>query len=183
MSKIRSTILAPEDHLLSHLKRAADNPAEMNVNGSIANPQIFEFVVPSGAVFKRLEVFRIDLFILDNNLTWEGFGGRSQLSNGLLIQALDDQNNIQHNFDTDVQPIRRNSDFVSLAGNNVNFSEAPGLDLLTVEWYLFRTGSSFSLWPNWSFRITVQDDLTSLNRFRSMIQGTFSRTRQPSILF
>lgn len=183
MSRIRQTILAPEDHLLTHLKRASDNSIQMNIDASLSSPEVFEFVVPSGAVFKRLELFQVNLFIVDNNLKWDEFGGQPQLSNGLLIQAFDDQNNIQHNFDTDVQPIRQNSDFVSLAGNSVKVSEAPGLDLLTVEWDLFQTGSSFSLWPNWSFRITVQDNLTSLNLFRSMIQGTFSRTRQPSILF
>lgn len=160
----------PQAHVYEMLQRASDGTTAMNVNGSVSAVN-FDYKVPSGTVYKKFMLSRIDFVIVDGAIRWGQFGGIATLTNGLLVQILDDADVVLQHFATDVHPIVNNEDFGGLAGADNVIILAAGDDALPVRFSIFKSGNPMALLPNWRVRVVVQDNLTGLTHFDAMVQG------------
>lgn len=136
----------------------------MNVDGS-STPVLFEVGFPYQWLLSR-----INLIINDTTMTSIKFGGITALTNGLILQVLDESDNELQDF-LDGQTIQANRDWVPLAGVDVQFNFAAGVDLLAVRWTVARAGAPMLIPANGVVRITVQDDLEAIDFFEVMAQG------------
>lgn len=160
----------PEDYVYFHLTSAAGG-FDLNVDGSAAAVN-FDFVVPAGTKYKTFSFSRINFEMVDNAMRWDRFGGlAAALTNGLLIQVLDNNNAIRQDFDTTRRPIMTNADFSPIAGVDAIVIATAGPDALPGRFSIFKVGRRMTLFPNWRIRIVVQDDLRNIDVFRAMIQG------------
>ena len=160
----------PEDFVYSHLTTAA-GAIDMNVDGSGVAVN-YDYVVPAGTQYKTFSFSRVNFEMVDTAMRWDIFGGlATALPNGLLLQVIDNANVIRQDFDTTRRPIMTNADFSPLAGVDAPLTAAAGPDALPVRFSIFKAGRSMTLYPNWRFRVVVQDNLAGLTVFRSMVQG------------
>lgn len=170
----------PQDHVYQLLARS-DGTIDMNVDGSAAAIN-FDYVVPAGTVYNEFMFSRINIVIVDGNIRWGRFAGlAAALTNGLLIQALDDNDVIQQHFTTDVHPIRTNEDFGGLSGVDNVIRLAAGDDAIPIRFSIFKSGGLMTLLPNWRVRVIVQDDLSEISHMDGIVQGTFRR-KQGAVL-
>lgn len=161
----------PQAHVYEMLKRISDGTVAMNIDGS-GGAVNFDYIVPAGTIYKQFLFSRINLVIVDGGIRWGRFGGlATALTNGLLIQALDDNNVIQQHFTTDVHPIQTNEDFGGLAGVDNVIRLAAGDDAMPVRFSIFKSGNLMTLLPNWRVRVVVQDDLTGISHLDGIVQG------------
>ena len=161
----------PQDHVYSHLTRLSDGVTEMNVDGS-GTAQNFDYKVPAGTVYKRFLFSRLNIGIVDGGIGWGEFAGLGALlTNGLLLQILDDQSVVLQDFGTTADPIKANENFIDLAGADAIAVPAAGDDAFPVRFSIFKSGNMMTLLPNYSVRLVVQDDLTDLSHFHAMVQG------------
>lgn len=160
----------PEDFVYFHLTTIA-GAIDMNVDGSVAAVN-YDYVVPAGTQYKTFLFSRINFEIVDTAMQWDRFGGIiGGLTNGLLLQVLDNVNVIRQDYDTTRRPIMTNADFSPLAGIDNPLTAAAGPDAMPIRFSIFKAGRRMTLFPNWRIRVIVQDDLSAITIFRSMIQG------------
>ncbi len=158
----------PEHHTMKALRNVSS--AEMNVLGTLGTPVPFSYVVPADfrAVFTRLTVELLDATV-DPGI----FGGIGVLANGLEIttRTAADAEIVDY---TDGLNIRRNGDWALLAGidSEPDTAVGPNPDLWSVRWTFSKSFTEpMELTAGQSFRILVQDDLTTLDLFHCMLQG------------
>ena len=159
----------PAKLLFKHLELNQD--PTMAALGTAIAPLNFDFTVPAGKVFEteRLMVTCVDDAI--EQIT--GFFTLSALTNGLLIQVIDgDGSTVLQHFGTDVLPIRRHEDFAALAGNDISESSSLGnAARFGIRWTISAAGSTMILYEGQTFRVVVQDDLSSLTQLTGVVQG------------
>lgn len=160
----------PEDHVYEYLRNLSTGSAEMNVDGG--TPANFDWVVPAGTKYKSFALTRLNFSLIDGAIRWGQFGGLgSALTNGLLIQAIDQDGTVLQHFGTNRNPIKANEHFANLSGVDNIVVPAAGDDALAVRFTIARSGNKMTLLPNWRIRIIVQDDIDGLSFFRVMVQG------------
>lgn len=140
---------------------------EMNVDGS-STPVHFDYQAPATT---NIRVYRCNITIVDGSVSPTKFGGATALTNGLLVQCVTDGEALLCDF-LNGQSIKRNVDWVWLAGNDNPIAAAAGDDVIEIRWTIERgLGAPLALESGDRLRFTVQDDLTVLTEFRIMVQG------------
>ena len=92
----------------------------------------------------------------------------TQLANGVLVQILDELDAVVYD-PLNGEAIKMGLDFVALAGTNIRVVGDKGFAAV---WNWSHGGSrGLRIPPNFSIAMTIQDDLTNLDIFRSSIQG------------
>ena len=144
----------------------------MNTDSNAAF-SIFEFQVPSGREFK---LSRINFLLTDSTMQPDNFGSiGGGLSNGCILQIVDQDGVILQHFATDIVPIKANADFGGLAGVDIPVIQVgAGNDLLPIRFSVFKAGASMLLIGRQRIRWTNRDDIGAIARFRGMIQGIFA---------
>jgi hypothetical protein len=167
----------PQDHVYAYLARAADGVIDMDVDGS-GGDESFDYVVPRGTDFSRFRLSRLDVVLVDGSIRWGQFGGLgAALTNGLLFEIMDVDGVVQQNFGTGQRPIQTNEDFIALAGADAILILAAGDDAFPVRFSIFKSGNFMTMFPGWTFRVTVRDNLSGLTAFRMMVQGVLLRKK------
>ena len=139
----------------------------MSVNGAIT-PVVFEYVVPEG---KDVWIERMNIMGHNNQIIPDDFFGITKLANGLLIQALDDQDNLLIDFNDGV-PIQETIQWSLLAGTDTRINnQGANEDAAVIRWTLSKAGEPLFMRAGYKFRVTVQDDLTTIPHLSMMIQG------------
>lgn len=149
------------------------NDFDMNTNSS-ANQTWFDYIVPAITTFKFA---RINFVLTDNapgTLEPEDFAGIvGGLPNGCLFQIIDGNGTtILQEFDTADVPIRTNDDFTPLAGVDAQVTARGSNDQLPIRLSIFKAGAAMKLTARMIIRWINRDDLSSIIKFRAMVQGT-----------
>ncbi len=157
-------------HVFKYLKNG-NNEIDMNQDGT-HGPMYgsFRLTVPCN---KEYWVWRVNLVIRDHRaITLNGFGGQPDpLDLGLLISYKDSDDQLLTDYTGGV-PIRTNGDFVFLAGVDAQTFSPPGsMDLLPIRWTIARAGTPLHMTCGQYLEFLVQDNLTGLRFFRTMVQG------------
>jgi len=148
-------------------KLAVDSGAspDLTVDGSVT-PVEFNVVASTGKIFYVRE---LAIILQDNSMNYTKFGGRTALTNGLSVEVKEGGEAVR---DIPIGSIKTNAGF-ALAGAGVQLTSA-NTDLLVVLFNIWsKTGTSFKLVDSDSdfFRVTVNDDLTSLDNFTVVVEG------------
>lgn len=147
----------------------SDSP-EMNVDGD-PTPVNFDVSVPADEL-NPVTIRRVCLVGLDGGITPSEFFGIAELTNGLTIKIIDADGATLVDF-LDGLTIKKNNDWVLLAGIDNPILNAAGLDEFAVRWTLSNGLSEpLTLKPGQKMRVVVADDLTGVSEFRMMAQGT-----------
>lgn len=151
------------------------NDFDMNTDSSVSQTQ-FDYIVPVITTFKFA---RINFVLTDNApgvLEPEDFAGIvGGLLNGCLFQIVDsDGVAILQEFDTADVPIRTNDDFTPLAGVDAQVTARGSNDQLPIRFSIFKAGAAMRLTARMIIRWINRDDLSSIIKFRAMVQGTLS---------
>ncbi|NIM50757.1 MAG: hypothetical protein GTO22_16150, partial [Gemmatimonadales bacterium] len=169
LEKLQSSIgflSLPQDHVYTYLLRASDLAFDMSVDGS-GTPQNFDYTVPAGTSYRRFQIARLNIMMLDNTIRWDQFlGVGGELTNGMLFQVLDDTGAVMQDFGTGVSPMKKTADFTALAGVDTVRALAVGDDMFPVRWTILKSGNKMTLYPNWKFRCVVRDDLSSISEIK-----------------
>ena len=142
-----------------------DNSIEMDVDGT--TPVQFTYVVPNDFYFMA---HRVCFFILDvGGVNADQFGGiTGGLTNGCLLEVV--RNNAVAKDLFGGTPIKTNGDFSALGG--VDVATLAGGKGVGIRWTFAKAaGFPLRLHSGDIFRLTVRDNLTALNRFRTMLHG------------
>ncbi len=151
------------------------NDFDMNTDSSVNQSQ-FDYIVPVITTFKFA---RINFVLTDNapgTLEPEDFAGIvGGLPNGCLFQIVDsDGVAILQEFDTADVPIKTNDDFTPLAGVDAQVTSRGSNDQLPIRFSVFKAGAAMKLTAKMIIRWINRDDLSSIIKFRAMVQGTLS---------
>jgi hypothetical protein len=145
---------------------------DCNVDGSIAS-QVFEYVVPAG---KHAWLHRINTEGHNGSITRDNFLGIAALTNGILFQVLDDQDNILIDF-TDGEGIKITTEFSALSGVDTQIdTRGGGEDGIAIRWTFDRAGEPIFMKEGYKFRLIVRDNLTGISQLRMMLQGIIVRS-------
>lgn len=156
----------PQNQLFSYVT----NGAEANIgvaNGSVT-PVVYKHTVEDEQV-DLIERFTITL--VDNVQVPTKFGGLSELTNGVLVQALDQDGVTVIRDYCAGRPIKINAHFGNLAGVDNPITAASGDDALQVRWTISAAGGSLMLLSGESFRVIVRDNFAGITEFVWMVQG------------
>lgn len=148
-----------------YLKDASDS-IEMNIDGS-STPVEFTHAVLNDYY---LLLHRICFVIISSGaVNADKFGDiRDGLNNGCLLSVERKGKIIKDLFAG--QPIKRNGEWASFVG--IDVENLAGDEGIGIRWTFTRSaGFPIRLHPNDILRMTIQDDLTSLVIFRTMIHG------------
>ncbi len=156
---------SPIPNAVRRFLRDKDGSPDMMVDGS-SEPKTFYYSSPQGG-FVLLDSF--SLLIMAPSVEPEDFGGRSVLSNGVLVDVTGPQWGTRLDL-CDGIPIVRNADWSLLNGGN--FNRLPGAtgEILTVSWEA-GTRHPLHLPARFKLRVVVRDDLASLTLFRAFVKG------------
>lgn len=150
---------------------AGTDDTNMNPDADLAD-SIFEYVVPPGP---SARVARLNLAIVDPTPRLDRFGGQPALAEGVVIQALDANDNELEDL-TAGRPIMTNAAFLYLAGVDMELDQTAGAGVVKVRVSLFKAGANMLLLPGEKIRFTIQDDLSALGtEFRCMVQGMLTQ--------
>ena len=140
----------------------------MNVLGSLIAPVAYDCLV---ATDKVLLIEDVAILIVDGGITPTKFGGITALTNGIKIEAIDDDGTtVLLDFTADLT-IKKNADWALLADTDRETIAAAGDDVEEVQWSLLSESGPMLLTAGQIFRFTVQDDLTGLTEMRVMAHG------------
>ena len=155
-------------HIFSYFRNGES--ADMNVDGS-STAVSFRHSCAQVAdnVGKKQAIERINFSLQDASIRLNRFGGIAALTNGLIIQAVDEFGSIT-DFTDDV-PITTLGEFSNLAGIDSVAIAASGDDNWACRWTISKSGSPLYLKEGEYIEILVQDDLSDLTSFRAMAQG------------
>ncbi len=148
--------------------REGGGSMEMAVDGSIT-PVEFEW--ENEEPIRHAVVSRLLWDILDGSPTTIKFGGIiGGLANGVLIDLRDAAGTLVMDF-TDGDPIKQNHQFARMVGTDWALTIGAGVDAVNVRWSLFKTGKQLLVPPGFKLRVTVRDDLTTLDSMSVSLQG------------
>lgn len=161
--------------VLSNFVRHESGPTgsddeNMNCDGSVT-PGIFSYMVPANTT---MQIARLNIAIIDAGAALGRFGGIPKLTNGVLIQCVDPNGLPILNLEGG-RAVTANRDFLFVAGVDMDIIPAMvdgDVGVVKVRYTIFRTGANMSLPAGESIRFTIRDDLTAIDEFRCMVQGT-----------
>ncbi len=172
---IENTAL-PEDFSYKYLRHVSGptgvSDIDMNTASSLVDPSIFEYQIP---FTRQLKLRRINFELVESAMQNQRFAGlMSALANGCLLEIID-VDGITRLLDfLDNAPVTMNADFAILAGVDsvVNVLGA-GDDALPIRFTIGKAGAMMLLSAGRRIRFTIQDNLSSITRFRAQTQGIF----------
>ena len=175
--QVGEVVLPPSAFIYTWLRQTSGNPPasgddrDMNVNGSLDTPGVFQWTVPPQRIAK---LSRINIVIVDGGIGWNEFAGLgSDLTNGIMFEMMFADGNPSLDF-LDGETIKTNADFVSLAGVDGISIPVAGDDVLPIRFSFFKSGSEIELRENESIRMMICDDLTGITRMRAKLQGIYA---------
>jgi hypothetical protein len=141
--------------------------SSLKVNGS-TTPVVFEYVVPSNYFFAFAQM---NIILLDTGITPNKFAGQSALSNGMILQIVDENNASVMNFSPDgsLGAFKQNSDFYHIGGASIQLTN--GQDMIAVNWQARLIGILGGLRPGWKIRATVRDNLSAIGSGQISVIG------------
>lgn len=155
----------PENAFYGFAKNGASS--DMAVDGS-STAVHFDVSASSGPLY----IERCNVEIIDGAITPTKFGGVAALANGLLVKVASADGTTDVFDFLDGASIKKNADWVLLAGVDNPVSAAAGDDEFSVRWTLSKgLGEPLYLAAGRRLRFTVQDDLSGLTSFQIMAQG------------
>lgn len=158
--------LRPQDFLYKFF-RDVGNSIDMKVDGS-GTPVPFLVTAPADKAFV---VHRVHIYLADIAIDPIKYGGvAGPLANGVLVESLDAEGQVIKDY-LDGEPIKSNADFSALAAADITHIDTAPSDMLAVEWGLSKVGGPLILQPNEAIRITIQDNLTTMQLHRACAQG------------
>ncbi len=154
--------------LILEFFRDGGGSMEMAVDGS-ATPVEFEW--ENEEPIRHAVCSRLLWDILDGSPTTTKFGGIiGGLTNGVLIDLRDATGAVVLDF-TDGDPIKQNHQFARMVGTDWALTIGAGVDVVNVRWSLFKTGKELLVPPGFKLRVTVRDDLLTLDSMSVSMQG------------
>lgn len=150
-----------EEYGTAFLQNAGSS--EMNVNGSLAAPIIFEFVVPSDKTFELRQLLPT---IIDGNMQFLAlnFGGLAALANGVLLRTVSPLGAIQ-----DVVNWKRNID---LNSTMFDFDDKYNKGAQAGRWNIANIlDRVIDFLPGSSLQVLIRDDLTGIDEIRIQVLG------------
>ena len=140
---------------------------EIDVNGSIGSPEIFEVQGPGGA--ERIDITRIMISMITSDAPTLGeFGNLAALTNGIVLRRTDSETRNIWNAKTNLDLLNLSYDLTFYTAVGL------GLDGLGVR-YTFsgqdKHGVAVRLGVGESLEVIIQDNLTNLTQFRIIAQG------------
>lgn len=142
----------------------------LNVNGSLANPVVFTF--PMDAL-DDFFINEIKFFGRDNGIQFSNFLGRNgALTNGILVEIK------TNNSIVTLPPIKTTDDFddvFAFGGSNFDVYFASGDDKFSARFlasaFPLRRSGTFGAGNDDYIRISVRDNLTSINYLQAIVEG------------
>lgn len=174
--------ISPNDYIYKYLTRlsgpaaASGEDYDMNTNSSVGTPSIFSY-----SPLKNARISRINILILDDGIRYDRFAGISgALSNGCLFRVVDGNGGMKLDFLNGI-PIINNADFTALAGVDAAGHQVAGDDLLPIRFSIFKGSQNKALFLRPTDRIEWhnQDNLSTITKFRIMVQGTYDKLGNP----
>ncbi len=157
----------PTDFIMEFFRNGGGS-MEMAVDGSIT-PVEFEW--KNEEPIKNAVCARLLWDILDGSPTTTKFGGIiGGLTNGVLMQLVDAADAVVLDF-TDGDPIKQNHQFARMVGTDWALTIGAGVDAVNVRWSLFKTGKELLVPPGFKLRVTIRDDLTTVDSMSVSMQG------------
>ncbi len=161
--------LMPGDIFYNYMSHASGPaPAEsfnMNSVASLVAPSIYEVSLGTEWLLNR---FAIGIFSTKPNS--EKFGGIAELTNGCLLQVVDENDEVLVDFTAGV-PITKNSDFNYMTGIDTVLDIGTGIDFVRVRFTVAEAGQDMLIGKDQRVRMVIQDDLTGIVDMRCMCQG------------
>lgn len=165
----------PGEFVYSYLIRtfgpqaASGNDFDMDTDSDVTN-SIFEYEIPTRTTMK---FSRINFILVDTGIRPGDFGGiNGGLTNGCLLRVIDaDGSSVLQHFGTHQLPIKTNADFGPLSGIDIPIAALAGDDLLPVRFSIFKAGAPMLLAAGQIVRWVNRDDLSTITKFRAMVQG------------
>lgn len=166
---MRIPLLFQVDRLVTaHLVNSLGNTSLVG-NYSVASPGIFEFITPNNAFFA---IATFTLVLVDTGITPLLFGGLPALSNGMTITVVDENNVQKYNLHAG-SPIKQNYEFAHIAGASYLLEQGGAADQITLNWESAVLGLYPTMRPGWKFRVTIQDNLTGIDKLEASIGGAY----------
>ena len=161
--------LMPGDIFYNYMRHTSGPaPAEsfnMNSVASLVAPSIYEVSLGTEWLLNR---FAIGIFA--NMPTSAKFGGIAELTNGCLLQVVDEDDAVLVDF-TAGEPIKKNADFNYLTGIDTVIDISQGVDFVRVRFTVAEAGQDMLIGKDQKVRFVVRDDLTGIIDMRCMCQG------------
>ena len=171
------TGIPPEYRVDEFLKTSAGS-VEMNVDGS-STAVDFDYGAPKD---KKATITRMLGVVVDGAMTWIKFGGLSALGSGLTIKVFEKNGTtIVHDM-LGGETVKDNADWANHVGPDGPLALAAGDDAMPVRWTFKKAVHPLELANQRILRVTVQDNLAGLTKFRLSIQGYLSDTNTVSNL-
>jgi len=150
---------------ISTFLRDSTDSSDMTILGSLGSPQSFYAGPAAGKIWY---VSRMIIFMEDNSMSWQKFGGVSELTNGVAMSY--DSHNVYHDL-LDGETITTNSGFINFCYDGEIDSSSS--DILRVRWTFSKSGTFLELDGDDGDQVSadVQDNLSGLAKYRTLIQG------------
>lgn len=165
----------PDDFAYKYLRRvsgpAGATVVDMNTNSALGTPSVFEYQVIAS---QQLKLRRVNFELIDGGMQNQRFAGlATALTNGCLFEIIDNDGSTQLLDFLDGNPITMNADFAPIAGVDSILEATAGDDALPIRFTIGRAGANMILAAGQRVRFTIQDNLSTVTRFRAMAQGIF----------
>lgn len=163
----RSSDRTPGEFVYSFM--SADGSISLNTDGS-TSAVTFSYIVPS---IRSAHISRMNMLLLDQNQRPSLFGAQTALTNGCrLITIASGVGPAEETFDfCDGRTIKANIDFAFLAGIDNETDTAPADDARYIRWTIEKAGHPLLLRGGEGIAMVIQDDLSSMDDFRILVQG------------
>ena len=159
----------PGDEIYKYLRTSDSSIVMATSSGTTGTPVRFSYTVPVG---KTALLRRVNLSISDTKIRPQKFGGMSTgLAKGITLEIVDGSGSQLIDF-CDDEPIKHNSDFVMLAGSDMDIiTTNTSDDLVKVRWTLGKAGGSPLMTSGETFRLNVREDISDIIDMHAMVQG------------
>lgn len=145
-----------------------DDSREMAVDGS-TTPVAFRYVAPaSGAKLMRCLIFYSDTGSFDATK----FGNGITMTAGLEFAVVDSDGSTVKLDLLNGETIKTNADISAVCFDTSHLTMGTGPETNAARWTFSKAGAPLELETGDSFTVTVNDNLSGLNTFTIMVQGT-----------
>ncbi len=164
--RIDNNVWPPENFLIEFLRHK--DSIEINVDGSV-EPVDYEYRVPVG---RQAVLTQINIILTHTTIDPSTFGALSELKEGIRLSFRDANDAVLRDL-TGGRAIVRNADWRILAEVKTQSRlGSMGSDAISVQWNFPRTNAAAAVLKSGEcLQLRVQDDLSSLDLFRCMVQG------------
>jgi len=159
-----NSIIGEANRFVFEFLKTAAGSMEMGVDGGTPVPFLYTATQPT--ILTRCNFSMYDDALEDV----DGFFTIAATTNGLKIEVKNSAGTVLQNFGAIA--VKRHADLNNLAGTDTSGAQAtPATARMAVRWTFERAGAALKLDTGDQFIITVQDDISALAQFRTMVQG------------